>query len=118
VRSRVDRPPWPAVELTGARPSSRSGPRWLAARYRKEGGQHEESILASTKAPKVARRQCTGDGTSAWKSDDVGAVGTKRRVGGVGIFTGGGAAFYRVEARRGGRVPSMASLEGASMLPV
>jgi hypothetical protein len=38
----------------------------------------------------------------ARKCDGVGVVGTKRRrVGGVEIFTGGGAAFYRAEARRG-----------------
>jgi hypothetical protein len=46
----------------------------------------------------------------------VGAVGNRRRrVGGVGSFTGGGDAFYRAEARRGSGVSSMASVEGASM---
>jgi hypothetical protein len=85
--SMVDQPPWPAVELIGAQPSSRSGPRWLAARWGKEGGHHRESILASTEA---------------WKGDDVGTVRAKRRrVGGVGIFIGGGATFYRAEVRRG-----------------
>jgi hypothetical protein len=58
--------------------------------------------MASTEAWKVARRQRTGGGTSTWKGNDVGVVRAKRRrVGGVGIFTGGRAAFYRVEARRG-----------------
>jgi hypothetical protein len=38
---------------------------------------------------------------SARNGDDVGTVGTKRRVGVVGIFIGGGAAFYRAEARLG-----------------
>jgi hypothetical protein len=38
---------------------------------------------------------------SARKGDDVGVVRAKRRrVGGVGIFTAGGATFYRAEARR------------------
>jgi hypothetical protein len=40
--------------------------------------------------------------TEAWKGDDVGTVRAKRRrVGGVGIFIGGGATFYRAEVRRG-----------------
>jgi hypothetical protein len=37
----VDRPPWPAVELTGARPSGRYGPRLLVVRWGKEGGRHD-----------------------------------------------------------------------------
>jgi hypothetical protein len=45
----------------------------------------------------------------------VGTVGSKRRtIGGVGIFTGSGAAFI---GQRGGWVPSMAGVEGVSMLP-
>jgi hypothetical protein len=48
----------------------------------------------------VARMRHTGDGTLTQKGIGVGMVGTKRRGdGGVGIFTGGGAAFYRVKAR-------------------
>jgi hypothetical protein len=102
AQSMVDRPPWPIVELTEARPSGRSGPRRLTVRWGKEGGCHGESILASIEAWKVARRRRTGGGTSAQKGDGVGTVGTKRRrVGGVGIVTGGGAAFYRAEARQG-----------------
>jgi hypothetical protein len=102
AQSMVDRPPWPAVELTGARPSGRSGPRWLAARWGTEGGRYGESNLANTEAWKAARRQRTGGGTSAQKCGSVGAVRAKRRsVGGVGIFTEGGAALYRAKARRG-----------------
>jgi hypothetical protein len=97
-----DRPPWPALEITGARPSDRSRPRLLAVRWGKEGGHHRDSTLPSTEAWKAGRRRLTGGGTSARKGDVMGAVGTKRRrVGGVGIFTGGGAAFYRVKARWG-----------------
>jgi hypothetical protein len=89
------------VELTRARPSGRSGPRWLSARWGK-GGRHGDSILPSIKAWKAARRQRTDGGTSAQMGDDVGMMVTKRRrVGDVGIFTGGRAAIYRVEARRG-----------------
>jgi hypothetical protein len=36
------------------------------------------------------------------RRDGVGAMGTKRRrVGGVGTFTGGGAVFYRAKVRPG-----------------
>jgi hypothetical protein len=102
ARSMVDRPPWPAVELTGAQPSSRSGPRRLAAMWGKQGGNHGDSIFPSTEAWKAVRRWCTDGRSLARKGDGVGAVGTKRRrVGGVGILTGGGAAFYRAEARQG-----------------
>jgi hypothetical protein len=53
-------------------------------------------------ALKAARRRCTGGGTLAKNGDDVGTVRTKRkRVGGVVIFTGGGAAFNRAEAKQG-----------------
>jgi hypothetical protein len=46
---------------------------------------------------KVVHRQWN----SARKGDDVGVVRAKRRrVEGVGIFTAGGAAFYRAEVRR------------------
>jgi hypothetical protein len=50
ARSMVDRPSWPAVELIRARPSGRSRPWWLAARWGKEGGRHGESNLANTEA--------------------------------------------------------------------
>jgi hypothetical protein len=47
-------------------------------------------------------RRLTGGGALAQKGDDEGEVRAKRRsVGGVGVFTEGGAAFYRAEARRG-----------------
>jgi hypothetical protein len=44
----------------------------------------------------------TGGGASALKGDGGATLRAKRRsVGGVGVFTEGGAAFYRAEARRG-----------------
>jgi hypothetical protein len=102
AQSMVDRPPWPAVELTGARPSGLSRPQWLATRWGKEGGHHRESNLSNTEAWKAARRWHIDGGTLAQKGSGVGAVRAKRRsVGGVGVFTKGGAAFYRAEARRG-----------------
>jgi hypothetical protein len=102
VWSMVDWPPWLAVELTGGRPSGRSRPQWFATRWGKEGGRDGESNLANTEAWDAARRPRTGGGTSARKSGGVGAVRAKRRsVGGVGVFTVGGVAFCRAEARRG-----------------
>jgi hypothetical protein len=60
-------------------------------------------------------RRRTGGGVSAQKGDDAGAVGNTKRVRGVGSFTGGEAAFYREEVRRGTGVPSMVSIKGALM---
>jgi hypothetical protein len=100
--SMVDRPPWPVMELTEARPSGRSRPRRLVVRWGKERGRHWESNLVTTEAWKAARRWRTGSGTLARKGSGEGTVRAKRRsVGGVGVFTEGGAAFYRAEARRG-----------------
>jgi hypothetical protein len=97
----VDQSPWLAVEHNGVWRSGRSGAWLLAARWGK-GGRHGDSTLPNTEAWKAARRRRTGGETSARKGDGVGTVGTKRRrVGGVRIFTNGGAAFYRAEARRG-----------------
>jgi hypothetical protein len=100
ARSMVDQPPWAVVELIGAQPSGRSRPWHLAMRWGKEGGHPGESILASTKAWKAARRRCTGGGTSTQNGNGVGTAGAKRRiVGGVGSSLGG-AAFCMAEARR------------------
>jgi hypothetical protein len=54
---------------------------------------------------------------SARNGDDVGTVGTKRRVGVVGIFIGGGRPFIGRRRGWGGWVPSMVGIEGALMLP-
>jgi hypothetical protein len=44
----------------------------------------------------------TGGRASAQKGSGGGTLRSKRRsVGGVGVFTEGGAAFYRAVARRG-----------------
>jgi hypothetical protein len=44
----------------------------------------------------------TSGGASAQKGSGEGTVRAKRRsAGGVGVFTEGGAAFYRAEVRRG-----------------
>jgi hypothetical protein len=80
----------------------RSRPRRLAVRRGKEGRCHRESNLANTEAWKAMRGRLTGDRVSARKGGGEGMVGAKRRsAGGVGVFTEGGAAFHRAEARRG-----------------
>jgi hypothetical protein len=63
ARSMVDQPPWPVVELTGARPSGCSMPQRLAVRWGK-GGCHRESNLVNTKVWKAARRRHTEGRTS------------------------------------------------------
>jgi hypothetical protein len=86
------------------------------AHWGKVKGCYTGLVSRITKAWEVARRWRTGYGVSTRKRDGVGAVGNRsRRVGGVGSFTEGGAAFYRAEARQGARVPSVAGVEGASM---
>jgi hypothetical protein len=68
----------------------------------KEGRHHGESNLANTEAWKAARGQLTGGGVSARKGGGEGRVRSNRRsVVGVGVFTEGVAAIYRVEVRRG-----------------
>jgi hypothetical protein len=68
ARSTVDRPPWLAVELTGARPSGCSGPQLLAARWGKEGGRHGDSTLPSTEAWKAVRRELSEGELEVWGS--------------------------------------------------
>jgi hypothetical protein len=88
--------------LTGARPSGRSGPRRLAVRRGKEGRRHGECNLANTEAWKAVRGWLTSGGVLARKGGGEGTVRAKRRsAGGVGVFTEGGATFYRAEVRRG-----------------
>jgi hypothetical protein len=102
-------------ELAGVPAPGRFWPRGPDTSWRKGKGCYTGSVVPITEAWEVSRRWRTGGGVSAQKGDGMGAVGNRRRVGGVGSFTGGGAAFYRAEARRGAKVPSMADIEGASM---
>jgi hypothetical protein len=85
ARSTVDQPPSPAMELTGAQPSGRSGPRLLAARWGK-GGRHGDSILPSTEAWKVARRRRTSVGAPTRSVGDVGSIERRGQADGVGVF--------------------------------
>jgi hypothetical protein len=53
-------------------------------------------------AREAVEGRLTGGGASAQKGDSEGALRAKRgSVRGMGVFTEGGACFYRAEARRG-----------------
>jgi hypothetical protein len=53
-------------------------------------------------AREAVEGRLTGGGASAQNRDGEGALRAKiGSVGGVGVFTEGGAGFYRVEVRRG-----------------
>jgi hypothetical protein len=100
--STVDRRPLPRSGAHRSSASGRSGARELQPR----GGGGERRAGEVNGGVAVARevvgRRLTSGGASARKGDDEGVLRAKRRsVGGVGVFTVGGAAFYRVEARRG-----------------
>jgi hypothetical protein len=58
--------------------------------------------LANTEAWKAVRGWLTSGGVLARKGGGEGTVRAKRRsAGGVGVFTEGGATFYREEVRWG-----------------
>jgi hypothetical protein len=92
------------MELIGARPSGRSKPRLLAARWGKEGGRHGDSILPSTESWKTARRLCTGGGAPTQSGGNAGSIERRRgQVDGVGVFCRGGGPFIWLgEGHRGG----------------
>jgi hypothetical protein len=105
-------------ELTEAPIPGRLRPWGPDARWGKGRGRYGDSISPITEAWEVMRGRHTGGDASAKDGNGAGTVGNRRRrVGGVVCFTGVGTPFYRVEARRGAGVPSMAGVEGASMPP-
>jgi hypothetical protein len=62
-------------------------------------GEFNDGVAAVREA---VEGRLTGGGASARKGGGEGMLRAKRRsVGGVGVFTEGGAAFYRAEARQG-----------------
>jgi hypothetical protein len=102
ARSTVDRRPLPCSGAHRSSPSGRSGAREL--RPRGGGGERRASEFNDGIAAvrEAVEMRLTDGGASARKGDDEGALRAKRRsVGVVGVFTEGGVAFYRAEARRG-----------------
>jgi hypothetical protein len=65
---------WPRRWLTGAQPSSRSGPQRLTSGGATERGVHEESIWGLTEAQAAVWRP--GDGSEDMAEDVLGAGGT------------------------------------------
>jgi hypothetical protein len=102
ARSTVDRWPLPRSGAHRSSASGRSDARELRPRGgggKRWAGEFNDGVATAREA---VERHLTDGGASAWKGDNEGAFWAKRRsVGGVGVFTEGGAAFYRAEARRG-----------------
>jgi hypothetical protein len=82
--------------------SGRSGARELRPMGGGGEGQAGELNDGVAVGQEAVEERLTGGRASAWKGGGEGTVRAKRRsVGGVWVFTEGGAAFYMVEARRG-----------------
>jgi hypothetical protein len=96
TRSTVDRRPLPRSGAHQSSPSDRSGARELRLRGgggERRAGEFNDGIATAQEA---VERRLTGGGASAQKGDSEGTLRAKRKsVGGVGVFTEGGAAFYR-----------------------
>jgi hypothetical protein len=100
--STVDRRPLPCLGAHRSSASGRSGARELRQRGgegERQAGEFNDGVAAVREAVEGC---LTDSGTSVQKGGGGGMLRAKRRsVGGVGVSTVGGAAFYRVEARRG-----------------
>jgi hypothetical protein len=102
ARSSMDRRPLPHAGAHRSSASDRPGAREL--RPMGGGGEGwEGEFNDGVAAGREAVEGCLTDGGySAREGGGEGTVRSKRRsAGGVGVFTEGGAAFYRAEARRG-----------------
>jgi hypothetical protein len=102
----VDRPPWPATELDGARPSGRFGAQWLAGGGATGRGVHDESISGLTGARATVWRpgndgeetaeEVIGVGSArAWREGELGelrwrTVGLFLYIGAEGLAAAGG----------------------------
>jgi hypothetical protein len=102
ARSTVD---WRPLLCSGAHRSSasiRSGARELRPRGgggERWAGEFNDGVTAFLEG---VEGRLTSGGASAQKGSGGGTLRAKRRsVGGVGVFTEGGVAFYRAVARRG-----------------
>jgi hypothetical protein len=88
--------------LTEARPSDRSGPRWLAARVETGRARRGATGGLLTGARMMARRRRTDGGTLVPSGQDVGAIEESRRRGeGLRCSTGVWGSFYRVGREAG-----------------
>jgi hypothetical protein len=99
--STVDRRPLPRSRAHQSSASGRSSARELRLRGgggERWAGEFNDWVAAAREA---VERRLTGGEALTQNGDGEGALRAKRSVGGVGVFTEGGAAFYRAEARRG-----------------
>jgi hypothetical protein len=109
----MDRWTAPTRSSMDRRPLRRAGAHWSSASSRSsarelrpmggggEGwaGEFNDGVTAGREA---VEGRLTDGGYSTREGGGEGTVGSKRwSAGGVGVFTEGGAAFYRAEARRG-----------------
>jgi hypothetical protein len=101
-RSTVDRRPLPHSGAHRSSASGRSGARELRPRGGEGEGRAGKFNNGVAAVREAVEGHLTGGRASAQKGGGEGPLRAKRRsVGGVGVFTEGRAAFYRVEARRG-----------------
>jgi hypothetical protein len=102
ARSTVDRRPLPRSGAHRSSTSGRSGARELRPRGGGGKGWAYEFNDGVAMVQEAVEGHLTGGVASAQKGGGKGTLRAKRRsVGGVGVFTEGGAAFYREEARWG-----------------
>jgi hypothetical protein len=102
ARSTVDRRPLPCSEAHQSSTSSCSSTRELRPKGRggeRWAGEFNDGVAA---VRDMVEGRLNSGKASARKGDSGGTLRAKRRsVGGVGVFTEGGVAIYRAEARRG-----------------
>jgi hypothetical protein len=102
ARSTVDRRPLPRSGAHRSSASGHSGARELRPRVGGEEGRAGELNDGVVAAREAVEGRLTGGGASTRKGDGEGTLRAKRgSVGGVRVFTEGGAAFYRAEVKRG-----------------
>jgi hypothetical protein len=101
VDHRGSGPPWTGLhcrpeELIGARPPTTPVPESSDQGAGGEEGRAGELNGGVAAAREAVEGRLTGGGASAQKGDGEGTWRAKRgSIGGVGIFTEGGAGFYR-----------------------
>jgi hypothetical protein len=102
ARSTMDRWLLPRSGADRSSASGGSGARELRPRGRGGEGRAGEFNDGVAAVREAVEGRLTDEGASAQKGGGEGTLRAKRRsVGGVAVFTEGGAAFYRAEARQG-----------------
>jgi hypothetical protein len=102
ARSTTDRQPLSCARAHRSLASGRSGARELRPRGGGGEGRAGEFNDGVAVGREAVEGHLTTGGASTQKGGREGMVRAKRRsAGGVGVFTEGGAAFYRAEVRRG-----------------